>query len=69
MDHKLATPFQQKWLSKLDGFDYVVEYKRGFDNRAVDALSRIPQAELLQIAVSSIQSDLMEKNKGAMDSR
>lgn len=41
LDHKISTPFQQKWLSKLADFDYVVEYKKGVDNKVVDALSRI----------------------------
>lgn len=26
LDHKIVTPFQQKWLSKLAGMDYVIEY-------------------------------------------
>lgn len=60
LEHKLATPFQQKWLSKLAGFDYVVEFKSGSENRAADALSRIPSSELLSTAVSSVSSQLME---------
>ncbi|KAL8127908.1 hypothetical protein AgCh_014740 [Apium graveolens] len=63
LEHKLATPFQQKWLSKLAGFDYMVEFKSGSENRAADALSRIPRSELLSIAVSSVSSQLMEDLK------
>ena len=59
LDHKMATPFQQKWLSKLAGFDFTVEYKCGSENRAVDALSRIPSTQLFTMAVSSIHSQLM----------
>ena len=31
---------QQKWLSKLMGFDYEISYKCGKANTVVDALSR-----------------------------
>lgn len=63
LDHKLATPFQQKWLSRLAGFDFVIEYKKGPENKAADALSRIPQSQLFALSVSSIQTDLWEQLK------
>lgn len=63
LDQKLATPFQQKWLSKLAGFDFTVEYKRGTENNIADALSRLPCTQLFEITVSSVQSDLMDKLK------
>lgn len=37
---KLGTPLQQKWVSKLMGYDFIVKYKKGAENRVVDALSR-----------------------------
>ena len=40
LEQRIATPSQQKWLAKLLGYAFVVEYKRGCDNRVVDALSR-----------------------------
>ena len=40
LEQKIATPSQQKWLAKLLGYAFVVEYKRGSDNRVADALSR-----------------------------
>ena len=40
LEQRIATPSQQKWLAKLLGFAFVVEYKRGCDNRVADALSR-----------------------------
>ena len=37
LDHKIGTPFQQKWMSKLAGMDYVIEYKSGTENKVADA--------------------------------
>ncbi|GJY12541.1 RNA-directed DNA polymerase, eukaryota [Tanacetum coccineum] len=45
----------------LMGFDYEIMYKKGSENRAVDALPRLPtSAQLLQIAFSTITSDNMQ---------
>jgi hypothetical protein len=40
LQQKVGTPFQQKWISKLLGYDFVVEYKKGVENRVANALSR-----------------------------
>jgi hypothetical protein len=40
LEQKVGTPFQQKWITKLIGYDFTVEYKKGVDNRVADALSR-----------------------------
>jgi len=39
LEHQITTPDQQKWIVKLMGFDYEVEYKQGCENKAPDALS------------------------------
>jgi len=40
LEQKVGTPFQQKWITKLLGYSFTVEYKKGSDNRVADALSR-----------------------------
>ena len=40
LEQRIAAPAQQKWLAKLLGYAFVVKYKKGVQNRVVDALSR-----------------------------
>ena len=40
LEQKITTPLQQKWLAKLMGMDYEIQYKRGKENVVADALSR-----------------------------
>ncbi|GJZ29099.1 retrotransposon-related protein [Tanacetum coccineum] len=42
LEQRITTPSQMKWLPKLMGFDYDILYKKGSENKADDALSRIP---------------------------
>lgn len=41
LTQKITTLVQQKWLTKLLGFDYAIEYKKGHDNIVADPLSRL----------------------------
>lgn len=45
----IQTPEQQKWLSKLVGYDFSIIYRPGKQNRAADALSQVPEAACMAI--------------------
>jgi hypothetical protein len=47
----------------LLGFDYEIRYRKGKENIAVNALSRISSSELNALVISMISTDLMEKNQ------
>lgn len=40
LEQRVGTLAQQKWLTKLMGYDFSVEYHSGRENRAANALSR-----------------------------
>ena len=40
MEQRLNTSLQHKCLTKLLGLDYEIQYKKGVENKAADALSR-----------------------------
>jgi hypothetical protein len=46
-EQRIGTPLHQKWVSKLLGYDFTVEYKSGRENRVADALSRVNAEEKL----------------------
>jgi hypothetical protein len=47
LEQKMGTPSQQRWLSKLLGYDFIIEYKPGCENRVADALSRLNEPKVL----------------------
>jgi len=46
------------------GFDYEIEYRRGKENRVVDALFRVSSGEICIMVVSTITTNIMEEVKG-----
>ncbi|KAJ0490310.1 putative nucleotidyltransferase, Ribonuclease H [Helianthus annuus] len=63
LEQRLTTPAQARWLSKLLGFDYTIEYKKGVSNKGADALSRIPEFQLIAISYpcATIWQDIQEE--------
>ncbi|KAL0545922.1 hypothetical protein IC582_015819 [Cucumis melo] len=55
LEQREIVPGVQKWLMKLIGFDFEIRYRAGPENKAADALSRMPfEAELNAITVPSL---------------
>lgn len=40
LEQKVGPPLQQKWITKPLRYDFLVEYKKGMENRVANALSR-----------------------------
>jgi hypothetical protein len=52
---RIHTPIQERWLSKLLGYDYYLVYKKGLENGMADALSRqLNAAELATLSVPTL---------------
>jgi hypothetical protein len=52
-DQRLVEGIQHKLLVKLLGYNYKVEYKKGRENKAIDALSRANHSNQA-LAISSV---------------
>lgn len=53
LEYKVGTPTQQRWISKLLGYDFSIEFKSGHANRVIDALSRL-DSEVLDGSLATI---------------
>lgn len=42
MEQTILSGDQQRWMMKLLGFDFEIQYRPGVENKVVDALSRLP---------------------------
>lgn len=59
LEQRNVTPEQFKWLNKLWGLQYEIEYRKGKENVAADASSCIPEA-FINVVTGSI-TDLLEQ--------
>jgi hypothetical protein len=60
LEQRLSSPEQQKWVTKLFGYDYEVIYNKGKDNVVVDALSRKYEDEGSLFSLSFILPDWLK---------
>jgi hypothetical protein len=51
LEQRITTPAQTRWLPKLLGYDYTIEYKKGVENQVADSLSHIGEVHFLFISV------------------
>ncbi|XP_019197771.1 PREDICTED: uncharacterized protein LOC109191615 [Ipomoea nil] len=68
LGQKITSTLQQKGLTKLLGLDYTIQYKKGTDNIAADALSRRDvSSEVEYNAISAVQPLWMEEISKSYD--
>ena len=54
----MVTPSQHVWLAQLMAYDFEIMYKKESENKAADALFRVPSHELAYLVLSSVSSTL-----------
>ena len=58
LEQRISSEEQQKWVTKMLGYDFEIIYKKGKLNVVVDALSRKDEeVEALHCTISIIQRD------------
>jgi hypothetical protein len=57
LEQRISSPEQQKWVTKLFGYDYEIIYKKGKDNVVADALSQKYEEEGSLFSLSFIVPD------------
>lgn len=55
LEQQVTTPTQPQWLSKLLSYEYVIEYKKGLKNKAVDFISRIVEFQMMMISMPRVE--------------
>ena len=60
LEQRLSSPEQQKWVTKLFGYDYDIIYKKGNDNVVADALYRKYEDEGSLFSLSFIVPDWLQ---------
>ncbi|KAL4367918.1 hypothetical protein GQ457_05G016100 [Hibiscus cannabinus] len=61
-ENQAITPSQQKWVVKMMGYDYEVQYRKGINNIVADVLSRKPAVvECNSLTVSKVSTEVMAR--------
>ncbi|KAF5459790.1 hypothetical protein F2P56_019708 [Juglans regia] len=58
LEQRVGTETQQKWLLKLIGYDFTIDYKRGKENKVADALSRKSEEQSATLALTTFPTSL-----------
>lgn len=56
LEQRLIAVEYQRWIAKLMGFDFTIEYKKGVENSTADALSCLPP--VLELGLLSVVNGL-----------
>ena len=57
LEQRIVTPAQQKWFTKLLGYSFTMEYKKGKENKVANAFSRLLDTDSAQL-VSGVDQSL-----------
>lgn len=63
-DQQAITPFQQKWVGKMLGYDYEIVYRKRSNNVAANSLFRnksLLVSQIWQLNISTVVSELLNK--------
>jgi hypothetical protein len=60
LEQHISSPEQQKWVTKLFGYDYEIIYKKGKDNVVADALSQKYEDEGSLFSLSFVIPDCLQ---------
>ena len=63
LEQRVIQPQYQKWVAKLLGYSFEVQYKPGLENKAADALSRVPPAVQFSSLTAPALIDLLVVKK------
>ncbi|OIT22895.1 hypothetical protein A4A49_34336 [Nicotiana attenuata] len=58
--HQSLSVYEKELLALVLAYDFEIEYKKGKENKAADALSRLPLVKVDAMALSTMKTDLLE---------